>query len=66
MIDGPLGYASIDPVNGAIELETFAGRQIPQKLIFLAEEEGNLSSKNNFSLPGNVAEDTGGSATGMK
>ena len=66
MIDGPLGYVSVDSVDGAIELETFTSGQIPQKLIFLAEEEGNLSSKNNISLPGDVAEDTGGSAAGMK
>ena len=42
MVDGPLGCVSVDSVDGAIEFETFAGRQIPQKLILLAEKKGNL------------------------
>ena len=64
--DGALEAVFGDAVDFAVQLERFAGGQVPPKLVFLAEHEGELPAIAVGALPGNVAKHVGRAAGGMK
>jgi hypothetical protein len=56
----------VDAVDGAIELEGFAGGEVPPEGVFLAHEEGELPLHFIVALPGDEAEHAGGAGRGIE
>ena len=55
-----------DAVDFGVELEGFAGGEVPPELIFLAEDEGELAAVAVGALPGSVTEDFGRASRGKE
>jgi len=66
LVNRPPGGGAIDSVNGAVQLETFAGGQIPGELVLLAEEQGNLAAEVRLAFPRGEAEHPGGAPARMQ
>ncbi len=65
-IDGLLGLDPVQSVNHPVQFQRFGGREIPPKLILLAEHERELPLEIVLTQPRGVAQDRGLAARGIK
>src|SRR6202021_1845041 len=58
-VDGPPRLHGIDAVDGAVQLQRLARREVPPELVLLAHDEGELPPEGVLPLPGPEAHDPG-------